>query len=157
MANRASFFENYVYIPRWMKGKEREIAIRAKYLSVSEVKISNPNSLIKCSEKGERGEGRKKLVRFRVLTRFFTRCLHFIGKASRFSLPLHSLFHPSLGFNSIGIHAALNPALTGATLMQSYVYPACICGAIWKGKRAFVRVFTRIFSKEKSSKPFVFN
>lgn len=67
--------------------REREIAIRAKYLSVSEVKISNPNSLIKCSEKGEGGEGRKKLVRFRVLTRFFTRCLHFIGKASRFSLP----------------------------------------------------------------------
>lgn len=153
MANRASFFENYVYIPRWMKGKEREIAIRAKYLSVSEVKISNPNSLIKCSEKGRGGKSWSGFAFWRV----FSRGVYILSEKLRVSAsPLHSLFHPSLGFNSIGIHAALNPALTGATLMQSYVYPACIWGG-GKGKRAFVRVFTRIFSKEKSSKPFIFN
>lgn len=102
---------------------------------MSEVEISNPNSLIKCSERRGRGGGEggeeeeKKLVRFRVLTRFFTRCLHFIGKASRFS-PSPPSLPPSLSFNSTGTPRSATACNgKGRPYVRSYVYP------IWEGRR----------------------
>ena len=92
-----------------MKEKEREIAIRAKYLSVSEVKISNPNSLIKCSEKGEGRGGEEKVGPVSRSDAFFHAVFTFYRKSFAFQPPPST---PSSILPSVSIQSEYTPRST---------------------------------------------
>lgn len=100
---------------------------------MSEVEISNPNSLIKCSERrgrggGEGGGGGEKVGPVSRSDAFFHAVFTFYRKSFAFQ-PFPSL-PPSLSFNSTGTPRSATACNgKGRPYVRSYVYP------IWEGRR----------------------